>query len=77
VDDAAAALTVADSLRRQQAGASSAAALRGAQVLILDEAGKRLPAAFAHPFYWAPFALIGDGRRAPVQTSEAQPAPRL
>jgi len=65
VDDAAAALTVADSLRRQQAGASSAAALRGAQLLILEEAGRRLPAVFAHPFYWAPFALLGDGRRAP------------
>ncbi len=64
VDDAAAALTVADSLRRQQTGESSAAALRGAQLLILDEAGRGLPREFAHPFYWAPFALIGDGRRA-------------
>lgn len=64
VDDAAAALTVADTLRRQQGGASSAAALRGAQLLILDEAGRNLPAAFAHPYYWAPFVLIGDGRRA-------------
>ncbi|MBY0330445.1 MAG: CHAT domain-containing protein, partial [Acetobacteraceae bacterium] len=64
VDDAAAALTVSDTLRRQQGGASTAAALRGAQLLILDEAGKRLPAQFGHPFYWAPFALIGDGRRA-------------
>ena len=72
VDDAAAALTVADAIRRQQAGASSAQALRGAQLLILDEAGKRLPAEFAHPFYWAPFALIGDGRRATVQTAGAQ-----
>ena len=63
VDDTAAALTVADSLRRQQGGASSAASLRGAQLLILDEAGKALPAEFAHPFFWAPFALIGDGRR--------------
>ncbi len=66
VDDSAAALTVADSLRRQQGGASSAAALRGAQLLILEEAGRALPAEFAHPFYWAPFALIGDGRRAPL-----------
>ncbi len=78
VDDAAAALTVADSLRRQQAGASSAAALRGAQLLQLDEAGRRLPEAFGHPFYWAPFALIGDGRRAaPVQSAAAESAPRL
>lgn len=63
VDDAAAALTVADTLRRQQAGATSAAALRGAQMLILNEAGRNLPAIFAHPYYWAPFVLIGDGRR--------------
>lgn len=72
VDDAAAALTVSDSLRRQQGGASTAAALRGAQLLILDEAGRRLPAEFGHPFYWAPFALIGDGRRgAPPATAAA------
>jgi CHAT domain-containing protein len=64
VDDAAAALTVADTLRRQQGGATSAAALRGAQMLILDEAGRNLPEIFAHPYYWAPFVLIGDGRRA-------------
>jgi CHAT domain-containing protein len=74
VNDAAAALTVADSLRRQQAGASSASALRGAQLLILDEAGKRLPNAFGHPFYWAPFALIGDGRRSPTRTAEVAAA---
>jgi CHAT domain-containing protein len=63
VDDAAAALTVADTLRRQQGGAASAAALRGAQLLMLEEAGRALPASFAHPYYWAPFVLIGDGRR--------------
>jgi CHAT domain-containing protein len=63
VDDTASAFTIADALRRQQAGATSAAALRGAQLAILDEAGRRLPAAYAHPFYWAPFALIGEGRR--------------
>jgi len=73
VDDLAASLTVADALRRQQAGASSAAALRGAQLLLLDEAGKRLPASFGHPFYWAPFALIGDGRRPPIVAAAAGP----
>lgn len=77
VDDSAAALTVADSLRRQQAGASSAASLRGAQLLLLDEAGKRLPTAFAHPFYWAPFALIGDGRRAAPATTAALSTPAV
>ncbi|MFT8245667.1 CHAT domain-containing protein [Roseomonas sp. BN140053] len=69
VDDSAAALTVADLLRRQEGGSSTAAALRGAQLLILEEAGKRLPESFAHPFYWAPFALIGDGRRTAPQRS--------
>jgi CHAT domain-containing protein len=64
VDDSAAALTVADTLRRQaQEGASTAAALRGAQLLLLDAAGTQLPSGFAHPFYWSGFALIGDGKR--------------
>jgi CHAT domain-containing protein len=76
VDDAASALTVADTLRRQQSGEASAVALRGAQMLILDEAGRRLPAEFAHPYYWAPFALIGDGRRtAAAATSRTTSAP--
>jgi CHAT domain-containing protein len=39
-----------------------AAALAGAQRGMLDEAGKEMPAALAHPYYWAPFALIGEGR---------------
>jgi CHAT domain-containing protein len=76
VNDDAAMLVVSDSMRRQQGGASSAAALRGAQRLILDEAGLRLPPEFGHPYYWAPFALIGDGRRAPVVSAEAPAAPR-
>jgi CHAT domain-containing protein len=64
VDDGAASLIVADSIRRQGLeGGTSAAALRGAQNLLLDEAGRRLPASFAHPYYWAAFALIGDGKR--------------
>ncbi|MBR0682500.1 CHAT domain-containing protein [Roseomonas eburnea] len=75
VDDAAAALTVADTLRRQQGGASSAASLRGAQMLILDEAGRNLPAAFAHPYYWAPFVLIGDGRRSGSAAGAGAQAP--
>jgi CHAT domain-containing protein len=72
VDDAASALTVADALRRQQGGSASAAALRGAQLLLIEEAGRRLPSVFAHPYYWAPFALIGDGRRdaAPLRSAE-------
>jgi CHAT domain-containing protein/tetratricopeptide (TPR) repeat protein len=62
--DQAAAITVADTMRRQEAGGDSAASLRGAQLVLLDEAGRGLPAFYAHPYYWAAFALIGDGRRA-------------
>ncbi|WP_372623709.1 CHAT domain-containing protein [Falsiroseomonas sp.] len=61
--DQAAAITVADTMRRQEAGADSATALRGAQLVLLDEAGRSLPEFYAHPYYWAGFALIGDGRR--------------
>ncbi|WP_376100484.1 CHAT domain-containing protein [Roseomonas sp. CCTCC AB2023176] len=64
VDDLAAAITIADLLQRQERGApSSAAALRSAQLLLLDGAGSRFAAEFAHPAWWAPFVLIGDGRR--------------
>jgi CHAT domain-containing protein len=73
VNDTAATLTIADSMRRQSQGASSAASLRGAQLAILDEAGKRLPANWGHPFYWAPFALIGDGKRVAAASAELPP----
>ena len=64
VNDQAAAYLVADTLRRLRAGEGGggiSAAMRAAQLGILDSAGKDLPAVIAHPFYWAPFALIGDG----------------
>ncbi|MBN8892159.1 MAG: hypothetical protein BGP12_03020 [Rhodospirillales bacterium 70-18] len=63
VNDQAAAYLVADTLRRYRQSPTSgmAAALRDAQLGMLDDAGKGLPAEIAHPFYWAPFALIGDG----------------
>jgi len=80
VDDAAATLLVADTLRRQSDGARSAEALQGAQMLMLTEAGQRLPAAFAHPYYWAPFALLGDGRRevaTPLRSAAAESPARL
>jgi hypothetical protein len=28
---------------------------------MLADAGKGLPAEIAHPFFWAPFAVIGEG----------------
>ena len=38
-----------------------AGALRNAQLSMLSEAGKGLPPEIAHPFFWAPFAVIGEG----------------
>ena len=63
VNDQAAALLVAGTLKRMQDGNSGgvAGALQGAQLSILSEAGHGLPAEIAHPFYWAPFALVGEG----------------
>lgn len=63
VNDQAAAYLVAVTLQRYRAnkGSGVAAALRTAQLSMLDDAGKGLPKEIAHPFYWAPFALIGDG----------------
>ncbi|NKC32839.1 CHAT domain-containing protein [Falsiroseomonas selenitidurans] len=62
VDDRAAAFTVAYMMRQQEASRDSAAALRDAQLVLIQEAGASLAPDFAHPFYWAGFAMIGDGR---------------
>jgi CHAT domain-containing protein len=64
INDQTSAFLVADTLGRLAAGAGLADALRAAQLGIIDRAGKDLPADLAHPFYWAPFALIGEGRTA-------------
>ena len=63
VNDQTAAYLVADTLRRLRDNprAGIAAALRGAELAMLDGAGRELNAAVAHPFYWAPFAVIGEG----------------
>jgi CHAT domain-containing protein len=67
VDDTASALLVAETLRRLASGAVRAAdALREAQLAMIADAGSgRLPAVFAHPFFWAGFALVGDGGALP------------
>ena len=64
ISDASSAFLVADTLRRVAAPDSGglAQSLRAAQLGMIDGAGKNLPAALAHPFFWAPFALIGEGR---------------
>ena len=76
VSDQAATFLIAETLRRLQAdpGISIASALQGAQTELLTRAGSSLPVELAHPFYWAPFALIGiagDGKR----LNTAGPAP--
>jgi hypothetical protein len=46
---------------------------------MLAAAGHDLPADLAHPFFWAPFAVIGEGNTAgaPAGTADlAPPAPR-
>jgi CHAT domain-containing protein len=67
INDQSSAFLVADTLRRLAAHEDGglAGALRAAQLGIVDRAGKDLPAALAHPYYWAPFALIGEGRAGP------------
>jgi CHAT domain-containing protein/tetratricopeptide (TPR) repeat protein len=63
VNDQAAAYLVVDTLSRlrRAPAAGVAAALRGAELGMLDAAGHSMPAALAHPYFWAPFAVIGDG----------------
>ena len=62
VSDQAATYVIADTLRRMKADPAlgTAAALQATQADLLSRAGASLPAEFAHPFYWAPFALIGQ-----------------
>jgi CHAT domain-containing protein len=72
VNDQVAAFLVADTLRRLRENASIGivGALRDAQLAMLADAGKGLPAEIAHPFFWAPFAVIGEGgERTPVSAN--------
>ena len=63
VNDQVAAFLVADTLRRMRENPSLgvSGALRDAQLAMLADAGKGLPAEIAHPFFWAPFTVIGEG----------------
>lgn len=74
VNDQTAAYLVAQTMKRVHEGAGIADALRDAQLSLLTSATGRT-AALAHPFYWAPFAVIGDGggklTRFPEQTSRS------
>ena len=64
INDQASALLIASTLQRLRAGDPHglAGAFQSAQLSLLNDAGRALPAAIAHPFYWAPFALVGEGR---------------
>ncbi len=64
INDQTSAFLVADTLRRLAAGTDGglAGSLRAAQLGVLDKAGKEMPAEVSHPFFWAPFALIGEGK---------------
>ena len=81
VNDQAAAYLVAESMRRVQAGEGINEALRASQLSMLDDAGAGMPAELTHPFYWAPFALIGDGGARKLSTAATgtsrQPQARL
>jgi len=63
VNDQVAAFLAADTLRRLRDSPNRGVvgALRDAQLAMLADAGKGLPAEIAHPFFWAPFAVIGEG----------------
>ncbi|HUN40416.1 MAG TPA: CHAT domain-containing tetratricopeptide repeat protein [Acetobacteraceae bacterium] len=78
VNDQVAAYLVADTLLRmkQNPALGVAGALRNAQLAMLAQAGKSLPAEIAHPFFWAPFAVIGEGGER-VESAQAVPNTRL
>jgi CHAT domain-containing protein len=74
LNDAAGERLVSGLLRddTRDAGEGLAQALRTAQLTLLAAAGSSgVPAEVAHPFFWAPMALIGEGgtRHLPSQTA--------
>lgn len=73
INDQVSAYLVVDTLRRYAANQDGglAVALASAQRGMLAGAGKEMPSEIAHPFYWAPFALIGEGRGRMAATSGA------
>jgi len=72
VSDQVAALLVVLTINdmKEQPGHGVTGALREAQLSLLDRASNgKLPAELAHPFFWAPFAVIGDGGEGNGQTT--------
>ena len=50
--------------------------MRDAQLAMLADAGKGLPAEISHPFFWAPFAVIGEGGERVGVSAELRVSPR-
>jgi CHAT domain-containing protein len=78
LNDAAAEQLVTGLLRnyRNNAGDGLAQSLRDAQLALLASAGRDgMPANLAHPFFWAPMALIGESgaRQASARTAANSP----
>jgi CHAT domain-containing protein len=72
ISDQSAEFLVAGTLRRLREGTDGgpAGAMRAAQLAMLESAGSSpQAAALAHPFFWAPFAVIGEGRGGPIVTA--------
>ena len=62
---------------RQNPALGVAGALRAAQLSMLAQAGKGLPPEISQPFFWAPFAVIGDGGERLVTAQQAVPSRRV
>jgi CHAT domain-containing protein/tetratricopeptide (TPR) repeat protein len=77
VNDQVAAYLVADTLRRMRADPSLGitGSMRDSQLAMLAGAGKDFPPEIAHPFFWAPFAVIGEGLEHPAAARTATKAP--
>jgi CHAT domain-containing protein len=61
-------VTAALAYAKADPGLGMAASLAAAQRRLLDKARSDVPE-LAHPFYWAPLALIGEGRAVPMQVA--------
>lgn len=74
VNDQAAAFLVVQTLEGYRSGKRLADALRGAELAMLDRAGKNgVSAELGHPFFWAPFAAVGEGSGGVAITAAAIP----
>jgi CHAT domain-containing protein len=71
INDQSSTFLITDTLRRFISGSDGgmAGALRAAQLGLLDKAGKELPAQLALPYFWAPFALVGEGSALATRTA--------